>query len=249
MKVGFVGTGRIASAMVRSLTGSGHEIFVSNRGAEASVALASELFDVQRCGNEKIASDCDIVILCLMATTAKRILPSLQFRPGVRLISVMVDIELATLQQIAPGAASVDITIPLPQIASGGCPLPCFPSNETVDLLFGPENPSFIVKDLRALNAHFGASALMSTTLDQIETASTWLSEFSGDEEVAQFYLSHMIASALATIGPSSSLTQMLTDLSTEGGLNISLKDHMRTKGTQEALRDGLDRFTRRLGL
>ncbi len=249
MKVGFIGTGAIASAMVRGLVGQGHEIWVSARGEATSKALAAEFAEVHRASNDRIAEGCEVVVLCLMATVAKQVLPSLSFGPGVRVISVMVDVDLATLRGFAPEAASIDMTIPLPQIASGGCPLPCFPRRETVADLFGPANPSFVVKDMRALNAHFAASALMSTTLDQIATGAAWLSGYSDDEAAAQFYLAHMLASALVTIGKPTSLAHLLAELSTEGGLNATLKAHMRTRGAPAALRDGLDAFTARLGL
>ncbi len=249
MKVGFIGTGAIASAMVRGIAGQGHEIWVSARGEAASLALAKEFTEVRRASNDDIAGGCDVVVLCLMASVAKQVLPSLSFGLGVRVISVMVDVDLETLRGFAPQASSIDITIPLPQIASGDCPLPCFPRRETVADLFGPANPSFVVKDMRALSAHFAASALMSTTLDQIATGAAWLSGFSDDEAAAQFYLAHMLASALVTIGKPTSLPHLAAELSTEGGLNATLKAHMRERGMHAALRDGLDAFTQRLGL
>ena len=261
MKIGFMGTGAIAAAMVRGISGQGHEIWVSERNAALSMALAAECGDVTRHSNEDIAANSDVVFLCLMAPVAREVLPNLAFRPGQNLISVMVDVDLESLQSYAPAAASIDITIPLPQIASGGCPLPCYPSNATVDRVFGSANPSFVVKDMRALNAHFAASALMSTTLDQIATGAAWLSAYTDDEPAAQFYLSHMLASALATVGQGekqkqgqeqaqgATVPQMLAELSTEGGLNATLKAHLRKAKVPETLAEGLNGFQERLGL
>ena len=161
----------------------------------------------------------------------------------------MVDVDLEALQDFAPDAASIDITIPLPQIASGGCPLPCYPSSATVSELFGAANPAFEVKDATALNAHFAASALMSTTLDQISEGGAWLGQFTGDVQGAQFYIAHMLASALATITDQVTVAHMLEELSTEGGLNATLKAHMREAGANTALTGGLDGLRGRLGL
>ena len=249
MKIGFIGTGAIAAAMVRGLSGQGHDLRVSPRNAGLAAQLSEELADVSIHENAAMAQDCDVVFLCLVAGVAREVLPNLDFASGVRLISVMVDVDLATLQSFAPEAASIDITIPLPQIATGGCPLPCYPSNETVDAVFGPQNPSFAVKDERALNAHFAASALMSTTLDQIATGADWLAAFTDDAPAAQFYIAHMLSSALATIGEQASVPHMLEELSTEGGLNATLKAHMRGQGANTALTEGLDAFQERLGL
>lgn len=249
MKIGFIGTGAIASAMVRGIAGQEHEIWVSNRNDIISSNLEMEFDEVTRHSNEDIAAGCDVIFLCLMANIAKRELSSIVFRDGVRLISVMVDMELDQLAKLAPTAKSIDITIPLPQIASGGCPLPCYPSTETVSKVFGSLNPSFVVRDLKALNAHFAASALMSTTLDQIKTGASWLEKYTGDLDAAQFYISHMLASALRNVNNGTTLSEMLIELSTEGGLNAALKEHMQNHGSNSILEAGLNAFKERLGL
>ena len=69
------------------------------------------------------------------------------------------------------------------------------------------------------------------------------------DEAAAQFYLSHMLASALATVGMGTTVPEMLEELSTEGGLNATLKAHLRAAKVPETLREGLDGFQERLGL
>lgn len=249
MKIGFIGTGAIASAMVKALAAQGHEMLVSERSTSTSQALAAAYEEVTRASNEEIAANADVVFLCLMATTAREVLPALTFKPGQALISVMVDVDLEALRGFAPEAASIDITIPLPQIETGGCPLPCYPSADLVGELFGPSNPAFAVKDAKALNAHFAASALMSTTLDQVATGAAWLTEFTGDRQAAELYIGKMLGGALNALGTDANTADMLEELSTEGGLNATLKAHLRAHGTPEALTDGLDGLKGRLGL
>ena len=159
MNIGFIGTGAIASAMVKALAGQGHQIWVSQRNEALSKALAEAYPEVQRAENAEIAGECDVVFLCLMAAAAREVLPTLDFKPGQALISVMVDVDLARCNPSRRKAGSIDITIPLPQIETGGCPLPCYPSADLVGQLFGAANPAFAVKDAKALNAHFAASA------------------------------------------------------------------------------------------
>ena len=50
-RIGFIGTGEITAAMVRGLTGQGHEILVSERNAKTAAALADAFSDVQVAGN------------------------------------------------------------------------------------------------------------------------------------------------------------------------------------------------------
>ena len=249
MRIGFIGTGAIATAMVRALSGQGHDLRISPRNVQTSARLSKDLADVSIHENTALVQECELVLLCLRAGVAREVLPTLSFAPGIHLVSVMVDVDLATLRTFAPEAATTTITIPLPQIAAGGCPLPCYPSNATVAAVFGPQNPSFAVKDERALNAHFAVSAILSTTLDQIATGASWLAGFTEDVPAAQLYLAQMLASALATVDGQVTVPALLEELATPGGLNATLKAHMRTRGANSALAEGLDAFQERLKL
>lgn len=235
--------------MVTGISGQGHDLWVSKRNARLSKDLADRFPDVTRVENDSLVQSCDVVVLCLMATVARAVLPGLSFRPGVRLISVMVDISIEDLKAYAPAAASWDITIPLPQIAQGGCPLPCYPNKTTVAEIFGARNHAFAVSDAQALNAHFAASALLSTTLDQIDAGGAWLAQFTGDEGTAKSYIAHMLASALATLDGEITVDDLLAEVSTQGGLNATLKAHMRAAGARDHLIQGLEGLRGRLGL
>ena len=140
--VGFLGTGKIAAAMVRGITGQGHEIYVSKRGANIAADLAL-LDDVQIFENQDLLDKVDIVILCLLKDVAHLILPELNFRKGHRVISVMVDVSFSQLAKLCAPVQAIEITIPLPFVANGNCPLPCFPSNIIISELFGNNNPIF----------------------------------------------------------------------------------------------------------
>ena len=68
-RVGFIGTGKIAASMVRGITGQGHEIYVSKRGANIAADLAL-LDDVQIFDNQDLLDKVDIIILCLLKDVA-----------------------------------------------------------------------------------------------------------------------------------------------------------------------------------
>ena len=160
-RVGFIGTGKIASAMVRGVTGQGHEIYVSKRGANIAADLAL-LDDVQIFDNQDLLDKADIIILCLLKDVAHLILPELNFREGHRVISVMVDVSFSQLAKLCAPVQAIEITIPLPFVATGNCPLPCFPSNVIISELFGTNNPIFSTKTEAGLNAHFAVTAMAS---------------------------------------------------------------------------------------
>jgi pyrroline-5-carboxylate reductase len=248
--VGFIGTGEIASAMVRGLTGQGHTILVSERGVAMAAQLAA--FDgVEITDNQGVIDGSDIVVLCLLKDVAHDVLPSLNFRADQRVISVMVDVSLSALEALCTPVQAIEITIPLPFIATGGCPLPAYPSAVIVGELFGERNPVFAVNTEAGLNAHFAATAMASVAFSQAQRASEWLGELTGDPQAAEQYLVAMLGGFFGGLPQDGQgqLSAALRALNTEGGLNQTLRQHMEQGGVLDDLSDGLDGFRARLGL
>lgn len=246
-RVGFIGTGEIAALMVEGLAGQGHEILVSDRNAQVAARLAETVPGLRVASNTQVVEGADIVILCLLAKVADEALAPLPWRAGQSVISVMVDVGLSKLQKLCAPATDISITIPLPPIATGGCPLPVFPASPALETLYGARNRVFTVRDEVALNAHFGATALCSPFLEQVLTTAAWLAEFTEDEDQSQAYVRDVLRGYLPADGRQGHLREALQSLSTEGGLNATLRAAMKRANTD--LRAGLDGFRGRLGL
>jgi pyrroline-5-carboxylate reductase len=247
MRVGFIGTGEIAAAMVRGLKSRGHIILVSPRNAAMAATLAAEIPEVKVAPNEEVVEGSDVVFLCLLARVAEEVVPRLPFRAGQTVISVMVDAPLTRLHRLCAPATDIAITIPLPPIAEGGCPLPVYPASPALDMLFGARNLVLPQPSEAALNAHLGVSALCSPILDQMLTAADWLAGFTGNRDAAQAYVALMIRGYLSEHPAPDDLPDALHKLSTEGGLNATLRAAM--SPAKDGLTRGLNGFRARLGL
>jgi pyrroline-5-carboxylate reductase len=251
-RIGFIGTGEIAAAMVAGLAGQGHDLILSRRNAQMAADLVARYGDVRLGDNAEVVQQADIVVLCLMASVARQILPELPFRAGQQVISVMVDVDFAALQDLCAPTTDITITIPMPSIARGGAPLPVFPADSrSVADLFGAINPIIPCRDEAALQAYFGGSALASPILDMMRVGAGWLAEQTGDRRAAEAYVAGLFAGFMRDVAEdqTQSFQDALHSLSTEGGLNASLRDHMRAAKADEALRTGLDQLKPRLGL
>lgn len=246
-RVGFIGTGEITAAMVRGLAGQGHEILVSPRNAERAAELAAAFPEVTIAPNSAVVAGSDVVFLCLMARVVDEVLAGLPFRAGQSVISVMVDVPLKQLREVCAPASDIAITIPLPPIATGGCPLPVYPASAALESLFGARNTIMPLRDEVALNAHLGVSALCSPLLDQMLTATGWLAGFTGNAGQAEAYVTAMIRGYLPEQVQGGEMAAALQSLSTEGGLNATLRRAMVQAKTD--LHQGLDGFRGRLGL
>lgn len=246
-RVGFVGTGEIASAMVRAIAGQGHEIRVSDRSAARAAALAAEVPELHIEPNHAVVTGSDVVFVCLLASVAHEVLPGLPFRAGQTVISVMVDVSLADLKRLCAPATDIALTIPLPPIATTSCPLPVYPACPVLEALFAPRSPVIELRDEVALKAHLAVTALCSPVLDQMQGAADWLADFTGDPAGAEAFVTGMIRAYLPSAPIPGQLAAQLASLSTEGGLNATLRSAMAPAKAE--LHTGLDGFRSRLKL
>lgn len=248
MRIGFIGTGEIAACMVRALTGRGHEILVSERNAQVAAEL-TRLPDVSAATNADVVVQTDTVILCLMAQVAETVLPTLPFRPDHQVISVMADMPLTRVAPLCSPATDISLTIPLPFIDRGGCPLPVYPDTGSVAALFGGENIIVSCTSQDGFNAHMAACALSSVVLADIQHTADWLAGLTGDASGAEAYVAALIAGYFQGMrfDGAGEVQAALDSLSTEGGFNATLRDHMAP--ARDELTRGLDAFRPRLGL
>lgn len=246
-RLGFIGSGDITRAMVRGLRGQGHQILISPRNAAIAASLAAEIEGVTIAPNAEVVEGSDVVFLCLLARVAEAVLPGLPFRADHHVISVMVDAPLAKLRRLCAPATDIALTIPLPPIALGGCPLPVYPASGALEALFGARNPVIVLDSETALAAHLGVSGICASMLDQLLTAAAWLAGHTGDPAAAEAYVAAMIRAYLPERARGGELAGALRNLSTEGGLNTTLRAAM--SGAKAELATGLDGFSARLGL
>ena len=251
MNVGFIGTGEIAEALIEGITGQGHKIYVSNRSNLRSQRLSEEYSEVIACENDEVCSSSDIIFICLMASVARAILPKINFRGDHQIISVMAHINRDELISYCLPAKNICITIPLPFVAKGGCPLPVYPHSDALKFLYGANNSIIVLESPDHIAPHFVISAMLSPVFSLFDLASKWLGSKTGNDLQSEIYLTHLFKGYLDFMPDSERerFTAALHSLSTEGGLNSTLKAHMQEKGTYSALSDGLALLEKRLGI
>jgi len=233
MRLGFLGTGTIAAAVVRALAGQGHQIIVSHRSAHQSQALAADIAEVQSGTNEQVIAASDVVFLGLLADQAASILAPLPFRADQTVISFMADMPLAALGKLVAPARAPALMLPYPGIAKGGSPILTLGDTSLIAALFTPANRIFALNTQAELQAWLCAQAVLSPVAQMLGTAADWLNDGPRGEE----FLRMLVATSLAA-QPASDL---IAALNTQGGYNQRLRLHMDSAGMDKALRDGLD--------
>jgi pyrroline-5-carboxylate reductase len=250
-RVGFLGTGAIAAAMVRGLASDGHDIRVSERNATIAAQLARDVDGVSICPNDQVVAQSDIVILCLMPDVAQSVLPTLPFRADHKVISAMADVSFDQITALCAPAQDVSLTIPLPSIEQGGSPLPVYPDTGAARDLFGKRNRVIGATSEAGLSAFLGACATSLPLLELVATTRDWLARESGDAEMAETYMTALFASYFNDMLASGNgrLDATTQALSTPGGFNATLRNAMRDHGTPAQLTAELDGLKPRLGL
>ncbi|WP_293576418.1 NAD(P)-binding domain-containing protein [Phaeobacter sp.] len=237
MRLGFLGCGAIASAVVRGLAGQGHHIVLSHR-SEAQSHQLSELFDdVTRSNNQSVVDQSDVLFLGLMAEAAVACLPELTFRPEQKVVSFMAGASLEQVaDMVAPAVASA-VMMPFPGIAVGGSPIMAMGDTGLVSDIFAPKNTVFALNGPEELETYLAAQAVLSPVVQLLEDTASWASEQGCPKDPLELFLRCLVANSLQ----SSSCATLLDTLNTPGGFNQRLRQHLEAKGLKSDLRDGLN--------
>lgn len=248
MKIGFLGTGTIAAAIVEGIVNDGHEIWVSERNRQISADLQSRL-PIHVADNQTVLDNSDTIIISLMADVASDLLPTLTFKSNQIIFSVMVGIHFAEMTELVNPATFDAIFIPFPFIKQGNSPILVYPKSATLSALFGASNELVELEREADLQTYLAAQAVLSPTVKILHETVGWLQQRVGDDPQAEKFIRLLIGGYLLAdpLDQPNILSNALKDLGTEGGLNAQLRDHFGENGVYETLQAGLDSLEKRL--
>ncbi len=241
MRIGIIGTGTIASAVVQGIAGDGHDIAVSRRSAAQSERLAAMYPNVTVHDNQAVLDRSDIIFLGLMAGSAGDVLGQLICRADHKVISLMADCTLHKVAAMVAPAEAAAIMIPFPGIAQGGSPALGYGDTDLLHGLFGARNTIFALKSEKELTGYNCAQAVLSPAIRMVADAADWLGPRVEDRAQGEAFLRALVGSSL--IG--SDCATLLGALDTPGGYNQRLRNYMTASGMSETLAEGLDRLER----
>jgi len=140
MKIGVIGTGTIASAIVTGFCTkkAGYEFYLSPRNAEKAAALAAEFSDVKVCASNQQVLDSAEWIFITVQKNAFDALKELKFRKDHKVLNMATEMQLPTLREITGETALLAHVVPLPMIVRGFGPLLVYPEAPQVGELFAP---------------------------------------------------------------------------------------------------------------
>ena len=250
MKIGILGTGIIASAIVTGfcVKKSGHVFFLSPRNAEKAAALADRFSEVKVCAsNQEVVDAADWVFSCLHKKDFDA-LTGLKFRREQKVVNISAEMKLPDLKKIIGETAVLAHVIPLPFIKAGFGPLLVYPEIAEAGELFAPVSDVFFVdrqEDVRTLQIITGLMSPYNMLLHEIV-------KFSDDQGLGHDVSVKFLCSLFGALGkraagiPDCDLTELACEM-TPGGYNEQAMKELLGNGAIKAWRNSLDRLLERL--
>jgi pyrroline-5-carboxylate reductase len=272
MKIGFIGIGNIAAALVEGFStampdaiGEAYgpqagsiavipgelEVFLSPRNEARSEALAARYPRVTRLGsNQAVLDRSEIVIISVRPPVAPEVLKSLRFREDHLVVSLVALLKYADLTALVHPAVAVSRAIPMPAAAKHNCPIALYRPAPAVVQLFGRVGEPLIVTDESQLHALWTLTGLITPFYDLLGGLSGWAIAHGVEPLTANAYTAHLFQSlaALAQLDPGAGFPAFAHHAATKGGLNEQAGREIRETGAHQAWIEAADRLLPRFG-
>ena len=179
MKLGFIGTGKITSAVVTGICGSKisfKKILLSPRNKNVSRKLKKKFKKVSIAkNNQEVLNSCNWVFLAVTPTVSEKIIKLLRFRSSQTIVSFISTMTLSQLKKAIKVKSKIVRAIPLPPISLRKGPVPIFPPNKKVKNFFNKLGTTVEITNEKLLNNFWSTSGMMAPFYELLSTTSNWL--------------------------------------------------------------------------
>jgi pyrroline-5-carboxylate reductase len=254
MKIGFIGVGKIAGAVVQGLCTSEAEeleIYLSPRNEELSLSLAARYAGVRRLEtNQAVVDRSEVVVIAVRPPVAKEVLGALRFRDDQTVVSLVALLPYAPLRELTLPAAVACRAIPLPTVVQHNCPIPLYRADERVTRLFSYLGETLPVEDEAGLHALWTLTGLITPYYDLLDLLSKWTIAHGVQPETANAYVANMFQSLsfLAQQSRPIDFGELAKHAATPGGINEQAGAAIAAAGAHEAWMAAADRVLIRFG-
>lgn len=252
MRLGFVGCGTIASAIVTGVS-SGRDagaIIVSPRNARVAADLASRFANVRIAPtNQAVLDACDVAVLAVRPQIAPGVLSELRFRPDHHVVSLIASLPLAYVQSVTAPASRVTRAVPLPSVALRQGPTAIYPPGQPIKALFDALGTAIELDDEHEFDAFATATATMASYFSFANTVSVWMTRNGVAPQKARSYVGAMLRGLAETsqATPGRDFAALAGEHQTPGGLNEQVLKLITRDGSFVELDRALDAVLRRL--
>jgi len=253
MRLGFIGTGKIASSVITGVCTSKisfRKILISRRNKNIAQKLKKRFRKVYIAkNNQEIVDKCNWIFLAVTPKVGKKILPKLKFRSNQKVISFIATINLAQLKKTLGNKIKIVRAIPLPPISLKKGPVPICPPDKQIKRFFDKIGTTVEIKNEKTSKNFWATSGLMAPFYELLKVLTDWLVKRGVKRNEAQKYITSLFA-ALSVDSVNNSikhLKYLVADSQTPGGLNEQAVKQLRKDGFYRSLEKSLNSILKRL--
>ena len=253
MKLGFIGTGKIASSVITGICGSSikySKICISSRNSKIAKGLKKRFkrISIER-DNQKIVDSCNWVFLAVTPTVGKKIIKDLKFKSSQIVISFISTITIPQLKEMIKVKADIVRAIPLPPISLKKGPVPICPPNKKVKNFFDKIGSTVEIKDEKLSINFWATSGMMASYYEILKIMSDWLVNRGIKRIDAQKYITSLFLalSEDAVVNNKKELKYLVKESQTPKGLNEQGLKEMSKKGVYKSVINTLNSIHKRL--
>ena len=252
MKIGFLGTGHITSAVIEGIFKSKlkiDKIYISPRNREISKKLSKKFKKVIISNNnQKLIDLSNWVFLAITPKVGRKILKDLNFRKNQKIISFISTINLKDLK-ILTNNKNITRVIPLPFIGIKIGPIVICPKEKKITQFFNKLGKTIEIKNEKISKSFWTTSSFMAPFYYFLESTSKWLVSKGVNKKSAENYTRELFLalSQDAVHKQKISLKQLVSESQTPGGINAQALKELKKKKfykiQQKVLNSVLKRF------
>ena len=253
MKLGFVGTGKIASSVITGICNSNisfRQILVSPRNKLIAKSLKKKFKKVVIAqSNHEIVDKCNWVFLSITPNVGQKIIKELKFKSNQTIISFISTITLAQLKKAIKVKVKIVRAIPLPPISLKKGPIPICPPNKKVKSFFDNIGSTIEIKDEKTSINFWSTSGMMASFYELLNIMSKWLVKKGIKKSDAQKYITSLFLalSEDAVVNSKKDLKYLVKDSQTPKGLNEQGVKELSKAGFYKSLEKTLNSINKRL--
>ena len=253
MKLGFIGTGKIASSVIIGICNSNikfKKIIISPRNKKIANDLKNNFskISISR-DNQEVINNSNWVFLAVTPTVGKKIIKNLKFKNNQTIISFISTITLPELKKMINVKADIVRAIPLPPISLKKGPVPICPPNKKVKNFFDKIGSTIEIKNEKLSINFWSISGMMASYYDMLRVKSDWLVKKGIKRHDAQKYITSLFLalSQDAVINSKKDLKFLVKESQTPKGLNEQGLKEMTKKRVYKSVIDTLNSIHKRL--
>ncbi len=253
MKLGFIGTGKIASSVITGICNSKitlTKILVSPRNRLIAKSLKKKFkkVDIAK-NNQEIVNKSDWIFLSITPTVGSKIINDLKFKKNQTIISFISTITLLQLKKKIKVKAKILRAIPLPPISLKKGPVPICPPNKKVRDFFNKIGTTVEIKNEESSINFWSISGMMAPFYQLLRVMTDWLIKKGVKRDDAQRYITSLFLalSEDAVANSKKNLKYLVKESQTPKGLNEQGVKELSKAGFYKSLEKTLNSIHKRL--